>query len=94
VVSVAAPAWRSLAYQFNSDNGPFLVELPAEGAKRAIFPQFASFSLPGIMLGCRVSPVRAGSGVFDMAGASAQPRRRFQLVLIKPSHYDDDGYVI
>jgi Radical SAM superfamily len=22
------------------------------------------------------------------------PRRRFQLVLIKPSHYDDDGYVI
>ena len=21
-------------------------------------------------------------------------RRRFQLVLIKPSHYDDDGYVI
>ena len=29
-----------------------------------------------------------------MAGASAQPKRRFQLVLIKPSHYDDDGYVI
>jgi Radical SAM superfamily len=26
-----------------------------------------------------------------MAGAS---KRRFQLVLIKPSHYDDDGYVI
>jgi hypothetical protein len=24
----------------------------------------------------------------------AAPRRRFQLVLIKPSHYDDDGYVI
>ena len=23
-----------------------------------------------------------------------RPRRRFQLVLIKPSHYDDDGYVI
>jgi hypothetical protein len=21
-------------------------------------------------------------------------RRRFQLVLVKPSHYDDDGYVI
>jgi hypothetical protein len=21
-------------------------------------------------------------------------KRRFQLVLIKPSHYDDDGYVI
>ena len=25
---------------------------------------------------------------------TAQPVRRFQLVLIKPSHYDDDGYVI
>jgi radical SAM superfamily enzyme YgiQ (UPF0313 family) len=25
---------------------------------------------------------------------SARPRRRFQLILIKPSHYDDDGYVI
>ena len=22
------------------------------------------------------------------------PKRRFQLILIKPSHYDDDGYVI
>ena len=29
-----------------------------------------------------------------MTGAAASPRRRFQLVLIKPSHYDDDGYVI
>jgi hypothetical protein len=27
-------------------------------------------------------------------GASTGPTRRFQLVLIKPSHYDDDGYVI
>src|SRR3954454_10847044 len=26
--------------------------------------------------------------------ATAAPKRRFQLVLIKPSHYDDDGYVI
>ena len=25
---------------------------------------------------------------------SVRPRRRFQLILIKPSHYDDDGYVI
>ena len=25
---------------------------------------------------------------------SLRPQRRFQLVLIKPSHYDDDGYVI
>jgi hypothetical protein len=26
--------------------------------------------------------------------APAAYKRRFQLVLIKPSHYDDDGYVI
>ena len=26
--------------------------------------------------------------------AEQAPRRRFQLILIKPSHYDDDGYVI
>src|SRR5207249_4198899 len=25
---------------------------------------------------------------------SLRPKRRFQLILIKPSHYDDDGYVI
>src|SRR3954471_9010695 len=24
----------------------------------------------------------------------SRPRRRFCLVLVKPSHYDDDGYVI
>ena len=29
-----------------------------------------------------------------MTGATEKPRRRFELVLIKPSHYDDDGYVI
>jgi hypothetical protein len=29
-----------------------------------------------------------------MVGALTRPARRFQLVLIKPSHYDDDGYVI
>src|SRR5262249_18188728 len=29
-----------------------------------------------------------------MVSASALTTRRFQLVLIKPSHYDDDGYVI
>jgi DNA repair photolyase len=29
-----------------------------------------------------------------MLDVSTRPRRRFQLVLIKPSHYDDDGYVI
>jgi radical SAM superfamily enzyme YgiQ (UPF0313 family) len=25
---------------------------------------------------------------------NVRPRRRFQLIMIKPSHYDDDGYVI
>jgi hypothetical protein len=29
-----------------------------------------------------------------VVGESTRPKRRFQLVLIKPSHYDDDGYVI
>ncbi|MBX4883934.1 radical SAM protein [Rhizobium bangladeshense] len=29
-----------------------------------------------------------------MSHASEAARRRFQLILIKPSHYDDDGYVI
>jgi radical SAM superfamily enzyme YgiQ (UPF0313 family) len=29
-----------------------------------------------------------------MPAATAEPRRRFELILIKPSHYDDDGYVI
>ena len=29
-----------------------------------------------------------------MLQSNVAARRRFQLVLIKPSHYDDDGYVI
>jgi radical SAM superfamily enzyme YgiQ (UPF0313 family) len=29
-----------------------------------------------------------------MLGRQRGPRRRFQLVLVKPSHYDEDGYVI
>ncbi|HKZ97954.1 MAG TPA: radical SAM protein, partial [Hyphomicrobiaceae bacterium] len=29
-----------------------------------------------------------------MLSPDAAPAARFQLVLIKPSHYDDDGYVI
>src|SRR5262249_33969521 len=33
-------------------------------------------------------------GRIGMSGALKVPERRFQLVLIKPSHYDDDGYVI
>ncbi len=40
-----------------------------------------------------------GTSSRDFAAASKDnskkaPRRRFQLVLLKPSHYDDDGYVI
>ena len=35
--------------------------------------------------------MRRGAGHF--AGGS-RAKRRFQLILIKPSHYDDDGYVI
>lgn len=26
--------------------------------------------------------------------AAGEAKRRFRLILIKPSHYDDDGYVI
>src|SRR5215471_6141428 len=33
----------------------------------------------------------AGAGQVEQASSAA---RRFQLVLIKPSHYGDDGYVI
>ena len=34
-------------------------------------------------------------GVLKRVFAAVKPRqRRFQLILIKPSHYDDDGYVI
>src|SRR5215217_7316384 len=29
-----------------------------------------------------------------MLAPAVGPKRRFQFVLIKPSHYDDDGYVI
>ena len=29
-----------------------------------------------------------------MASANSTPKQSFHLVLIKPSHYDDDGYVI
>src|ERR1700743_3553909 len=43
------------------------------------------------MAAVRVS-VGTRPGVRVMSGAS--PRRRFCLVLVKPSHYDDDGYVI
>jgi radical SAM superfamily enzyme YgiQ (UPF0313 family) len=37
-------------------------------------------------------PAKFGVAVVESAKAAAS--RRFQLVLVKPSHYDDDGYVI
>src|SRR6185369_16377042 len=40
--------------------------------------------------GLDAAPVGAGSAAPSAAGQ----RRRFRLLLIKPSHYDDDGYVI
>src|SRR5215510_9012726 len=45
--------------------------------------------------GRRYLPLVGWEGArIGMADASTRPQRRFQLVLIKPSHYDDDGYVI
>src|SRR5258707_5330564 len=43
-----------------------------------------------------VTIVERGSWIEGAEGmsASVSPQRRFQLILIKPSHYDDDGYVI
>ncbi len=29
-----------------------------------------------------------------MSSGTSASKRRFQLILIKPSHYDDDGYVV
>src|SRR5262249_50940014 len=37
---------------------------------------------------------RRGAGFIGMVGALAQPKQRFQLVLIKPSHYDADRHLI
>ena len=38
--------------------------------------------------------LRCAPGVDNLADSNIGPKRRFQLVLVKPSHYDDDGYVI
>ena len=38
--------------------------------------------------------LRCAPGVDIVAGSNVGSKRRFQLVLVKPSHYDDDGYVI
>src|SRR5215813_3333132 len=37
--------------------------------------------------------IAARYGLWERFLAAGQ-KRRFQLVLVKPSHYDDDGYVI
>ena len=39
-------------------------------------------------------PGLAGELPMGLQAERAGPRRRFCLVLIKPSHYDDEGYVI
>src|SRR6516165_6507941 len=36
----------------------------------------------------------SGSTVSRPAGRPGRAQRRFRVELIKPSHYDDDGYVI
>src|SRR5262249_41576727 len=41
----------------------------------------------------KIATIHVGLG-YVMMGPSKTPARRFQVVLIKPSHYDDDGYVI
>jgi radical SAM superfamily enzyme YgiQ (UPF0313 family) len=38
-----------------------------------------------------IAGVRMSGGLVTNSGAT---KRRFQLILLKPSHYDDDGYVI
>ena len=38
--------------------------------------------------------LRCAPGVDIVADSNVGSKRRFQLVLVKPSHYDDDGYVI
>src|ERR1700691_3970488 len=45
------------------------------------------------MLSLMVGPAIGGMRVSG-SGAVSAAKRRFALILIKPSHYDDDGYVI
>src|SRR4051812_47193892 len=46
------------------------------------------------MIPCAKELLTHAGGGIGMLDVSSRPKRRFQLVLIKPSHYDDDGYVI
>ena len=47
---------------------------------------------PSPSSGLRICPREKGS--IGMLSAPVQAKRRFQLILIKPSHYDDEGYVV
>src|SRR5262245_59516634 len=47
---------------------------------------------PGVRETKQVAAVPAEAAPSE--ATSAGRKRRFRLVLIKPSHYDDDGYVI
>ena len=47
-----------------------------------------------LSIACRTLACLHPVGKFGLGGDVVSEQRRFQLVLIKPSHYDDDGYVI
>src|SRR5262249_50986131 len=47
-----------------------------------------------VVEGCHATLCCADLGEWIVLECPMIARRRFQLVLIKPSHYDDDGYVI
>src|SRR4051794_37971043 len=60
----------------------------AEGIRRLPSQEMtASNGKPGSRLGMN-------DGMVGTCTVAAAAQRRFQLILIKPSHYDDDGYVI
>ena len=60
------------------------------GASSGLFPHHYVTVAPSD----HISRRRLGGGETGMTATSTRAKRRFQLVLIKPSHYDDDGYVI
>jgi len=47
-----------------------------------------------LSIACRTLACLHPVGKFGLGGDVVSEQRRFQLVLIKPSHYDDEGYVI
>src|SRR4051794_40112386 len=60
----------------------------AHAAPRAELPSWTGSLKQLVMI---IRPVIKGG--LQML-ARTPPRRRFQIVLIKPSHYDDEGYVV